>query len=163
MNLDRLVIGANASALRENQHILAALQGMLSRAQGRHISLTAIDGDAAREGESPADDAGLVEFRLENRADAATGRPLARNDGQNLGHRSVIANDDDAVGAAGMHLLGVLEVPAPHDFGECPENSHDNGIDRALMQRKRRHGAVVMRSRITRSRDLPGHATSSRR
>ncbi len=38
VNLERLVIGANASTLRENQHVLAALQGMLGRAQGRQIS-----------------------------------------------------------------------------------------------------------------------------
>ena len=106
MDLDGLVIGTDASALREDEHVLAALERMLRRPQRRHVGFAALDGNAAREREGPSGDADLVELGLEDGANAVPARPQIRHERDDLGHGGVIADDDGTGGA--LDSLGEL-------------------------------------------------------
>ena len=106
MDLDGLVIGTDASALREDEHVLAALERMLRRPQRRHVGFAALDGNAAREREGPSGDADLVELGLEDGANAVPARPKIRHERDDLGHGGVIADDDGTGGA--LDSLGEL-------------------------------------------------------
>ena len=81
MDLDRLLIRANARALWEDENVLPALKGVLGASKTFHICGAALDGNAARAREHPLHDAMRPKFTLENRAEDTAAAPQVGADG----------------------------------------------------------------------------------
>jgi len=123
VDLDRLLIRANARALREDKNILPALQGVLRASKTFHICGAALDGNAASAREHPLHDAMRPKFTLKNRTEDAAAAPQVGADGDHLCHRGVVADNDGALTIRALeHIPLVFHAGAPHAQGERPHN-----------------------------------------
>ena len=145
MDLGLDLARADARALGEDQDVLAALQRMLGGAQALHVGGATLHGNAAHAAKGPAYDLALGELGLKDGADAAPAKEQRRLHGQELGHRGVVADDHAAASVLALkQQVSVLDLPAPHELGEGPQDGHDHDDGAADERRELGIGGVVI-------------------
>ena len=102
---------------------------MLGIAKRLEVGGAARNGNAPHTRKGPFNDFGLVELGFKNGAYAMAFCPNMGNDGNNLRHGGVIANDHGTAFAIGIEeLIGVLKVPTPHNLGKGKQDRKNYAV-----------------------------------